>query len=127
MVVYGHRTLYADYLFHDLSDVFSQPSFDGLGEASWQTPEGGAATFEPLCSASVDKSDEAWKRYAFAGPEEMRDWLSWACDAASAVSPERDELVGGAARVLVLVTCNGRAFHPDTRTVTVFVSQGDAK
>ena len=33
-----------------------------------------------------------------------------------------DVLVATAERALVLVTCNGRAFYPDTRTVAVFVA-----
>ena len=31
---------------------------------------------------------------------------------------------GSAERALVLVTCNGRAYHPETRTVAVFVAPG---
>lgn len=123
LVVYGHRTLYASYLFHDLAGVYEQEAFDTLGTASWETPDAGETSFSPLCSASVDKADERWQRFAFTGEVEMREWLTWACDNASAVSADRENLVEDAGRVLVLVTCNGRPFYPTTRTVTVYVSE----
>lgn len=123
IVVYGHRTLYASYLFHDLAGVYEQEAFDTLGAASWETPDAGETGFSPLCSASVDKADERWQRFAFTGEVEMREWLTWACDNASAVSADCENLVEGAGRVLVLVTCNGRPFYPTTRTVTVYVSE----
>lgn len=126
MVVYGHRTLYANYLFHDLSGAFEQSAFDSLGSARWATEALGTTEFAPLCSASVDKSEDSWKRYAFAGAGEMREWLSWACSEASAVSADASDLVERASRVLVLVTCNGRPFYPDTRTVSVFVATEDS-
>lgn len=123
MVVYGHRTLYASYLFHDLAGVYEQGAFEALGEASWETPEGGATGFAPLCSVSVDKADERWQRFAFTGEEEMREWLAWACENSTARAGDHEGLVESAERVLVLVTCNGRPFYPDTRTVTVYVSE----
>ena len=127
MVVYGHRTLYESYLFHDLSGAFEQSAFDGLGTATWDTPGAGSSSFEPLCAASVDMADEAWHRYAFAGAEDMREWLSWAAGASSARAEGAEALAAGAERCLVLVTCNGRLLYPSTRTVTVFVSTGGSR
>lgn len=124
MVVYGHRTLYESYLFHDLSDVFEQGAFDDVGAATWETPSGTAATFRPLCAASVHMSDARWQRFSFESPTEMRDWLTWCVDEASAKAADADTLAEGAARCLVLVTCNGRPLYPETRTVTVFVAGG---
>ncbi len=124
MVVYGHRTLYESYLFHDLSGVYEQTAFDGLADASWETPSAGVATLEPLCAASVDMADEEWHRYAFAGVSDMREWLSWAVGASSARAEGADELAASATRALVLVTCNGALLYPSTRTVTVFVCEG---
>lgn len=122
MVVYGHRTLYESYLFHDLSGAFEQGAFDALGEASWETPAAGATAFEPLCSASVGMSDGRWQRYAFSGAAEMREWLAWAVARSSARAEGAEGLAAAAERCLVLVTCNGRPLYPETRTVTVFVT-----
>ena len=122
MVVYGHRTLYESYLFHDLSGCHEQAAFDALGEATWETPDAPAATFQPLCSASVQMSDERWHRYAFASTDDMREWLAWCVSASSAKAQGAGELAASAERCLVLVTCNGRSYYPETRTVTVLVA-----
>ena len=124
MVVYGHRTLYESYIFHDLSAACEQAAFDGVSTASWETPSHGIVGFKPLCAASVDMSDAQWQRFSFATTGEMRDWLSWCVDAASARSADAETLAADAGRCLVLVTCNGRAYHPSTRTVAIFVSEG---
>lgn len=120
-VVYGHRTAYESYLFHDVSPLFEQAALDAVGPATWETPAG-ATAFEPLCAASIDMSDARWQRFSSSDAEELRSWLAWACGEASAVRAGADELVATAERALVLVTCNGRAFYPDTRTVAVFVA-----
>lgn len=121
LVVYGHRTLYESYLFHDISPVYQQASFDALADATWVTQES-AATLSPLCAASVSMSDPNWQRFSFGTYEEMRDWLGWAVDSASARSADADLLAASARRVLILVTCNGRTYYPTTRTIAVFVS-----
>lgn len=123
MVVYGHRTLYRDYMFHDLSGAFEQGAFDALGAAAWSTPAGGHASLTPLCSASVDRWDTAWQSVSkVMDVQALRVWLDWAVSASSASNEAAGALASSATRALVLVTCNGRAFHPETRTVTVFVS-----
>lgn len=123
MVVYGHRTLYRDYMFHDLSGAFEQGAFDTLGPASWSTPAGGHASLAPLCSASVNRWDTAWQSVSkVKDVQALRVWLDWAVSASSASNEAAGALASAATRALVLVTCNGRAFHPETRTVTVFVS-----
>lgn len=123
MVVYGHRTLYRDYMFHDLSGAFEQGAFDALGPAKWSTPAGGDASLAPLCSASVDRWDTAWQSVSkVMDIQAIRVWLDWAVSASSASNGAAGALASSATRALVLVTCNGRAFHPETRTVTVFVS-----
>ena len=123
MVVYGHRTLYRDYMFHDLSGAFEQGAFDTLGPAKWSTPAGGDASLAPLCSASVDRWDAAWQSVAkVRDVQALRVWLDWAVSDSSASNGAAGALASSATRALVLVTCNGRAFHPETRTVTVFVS-----
>lgn len=120
MVVYGHRTAYESYLFHDVSPLFEQEALDAVGDATWETPEG-ATTLRPLCAASVNMGDARWQRFSFDGVEELRAWLAWACDEANAARADAAELAARAERALVLVTCNGRSFHPETRTVAVFV------
>ena len=126
MVVYGHRTLYRDYMFHDLSGAFEQGAFDALGPAKWSTPAGGDASLAPLCSASVDRWDAAWQSVAkVRDVQALRVWLDWAVSDSSASNGAAGALASSATRALVLVTCNGRAFHPETRTVTVFVSTSD--
>lgn len=123
MVVYGHRTLYRDYMFHDLSGAFEQGAFDALGPAAWSTPAGGDASLAALCSASVDRWDAAWQSVAkVRDVHALRVWLDWAVSASSASNDAAGALASSATRALVLVTCNGRPFHPETRTVTVFVS-----
>ena len=123
MVVYGDRTLYRDYMFHDLSGAFEQGAFDALGPAKWSTPAGGDASLAPLCSASVDRWDAAWQSVAkVRDVQALRVWLDWAVSDSSASNGAAGALASSATRALVLVTCNGRAFHPETRTVTVFVS-----
>lgn len=126
MVVYGHRTAYESYLFHDVSPLFEQEALDAVGDASWETPSSSAVAFRPLCAASVDMADARWQRFSFEDAVGLRDWLSWACGEADAVRPGAEGLVEGAERALVLVTCNGPAFYPDTRTVAVFVAGGGA-
>lgn len=121
MVVYGHRTAYESYLFHDVSPLFEQEALDAVGDATWETPEG-ATTLRPLCAASVNMGDARWQRFSFDGVEELRAWLAWACDEANAARADAAELAARAERALVLVTCNGRSFHPETRTVAVFVA-----
>ena len=121
MVVYGHRTLYESYLFHDISPIYDQGPFDAVGDAVWATP-GETTSFEPLCAASVSMSDPAWQRFSFDTYEEMREWLAWAVDNSGASSPDAELLSASARRVLVLVTCNGRTYYPTTRTIAVFVS-----
>lgn len=123
MVVYGHRTLYRDYMFHDLSGAFEQGTFDALGPAKWSTPAGGDASLAPLCSASVDRWDAAWQSVSkVRDVQALRVWLDWAVSDSSASNGAAGALASSATRALVLVTCNGRSFHPETRTVTVFVS-----
>lgn len=122
MVVYGHRTLYESYLFHDLSGAFEQGAFDALGTATWETPTGDAGVFRPLCAASAHMSDGDWQRFSFEDLAAMRGWLSWRAGTASARAADADALAGDAERCLVLVTCNGRPLYPETRTLTVFVS-----
>lgn len=123
MVVYGHRTLYRDYMFHDLSGAFKQSAFDALGPATWSTPDGGDTSLAPLCSASVNRWDTAWQSVSkVTDTQALRVWLDWAVSASSATNDAAGALASSATRALVLVTCNGRTFHPDTRTVTVFVS-----
>ncbi|WP_130811844.1 hypothetical protein [Olsenella sp. Marseille-P4559] len=108
-------------MFHDLSDAYEQGAFDAIGDASWATPAG-ATSFRPPCSASVHQDDPDWQHTSFAGPEGMRDWLAWACDNSTARAEGYQGLASSATRTLVLVICNGRPFHPDTRTVTVLVA-----
>lgn len=122
LVVYGHRTAYESYLFHDVSSLFEQDALDAVGAATWCTPDGGTTTFQPLCAASVDMGDALWQRYSFPIREELRAWLAWAFGEADAVRAGASELAGQADRALVLVTCNGRAFYPRTRTVAIFVA-----
>lgn len=121
VVVYGHRTAYESYLFHDVSPLFEQRALDAIGNAVWVTPEE-EARFRPLCAASIDKDDARWQRFSFPDAESLRSWLGWARSEASAARPDATELIADAERVLVLVTCNGRAFYPDTRTVALFVA-----
>lgn len=121
MYVYGHRTLYSDYMFHDLSGAFRQQAFSELGDALWDTPDGSRARFSPLCAASVDMSDADWQNFGAKDADQLRAWLSWALSASSAQASDAQELASKATRALVLVTCNGRISHPTTRTVTVFV------
>ena len=121
MVVYGHRTAYESYLFHDVSPLFDQAALDAVGLATWEIPEG-TTTFEPLCAASVDRGDARWQRFSFLGADELRTWLAWTCGEAGAVRAGAAELAATAERALVLVTCNGRAFYPQTRTIAVFVA-----
>ncbi len=123
LTIYGHHMLYAGSMFADLAPTFAQGSFDGLGTATWTTEASGVTTFRPLCASKVDKSDQAWQQFDFTDTEELREWLAEAVGTASAVSDDADALVGGAERVLVLVTCSGRAtYGARARTVTVFVS-----
>ena len=123
MVVYGHRTLYRAYMFHDLSGAFEQGTFDTLGPATWSTPAGGDASFAPLCSASVSRWDSAWQSAAkVMDTQALHVWLDWAVSASSAANDAAGALASSSIRALVLVTCNGRTYHPETRTVTVFVS-----
>lgn len=122
LMVYGHRTAYESYLFHDVSPLFEQRAFDGVGRATWHTPESDATTFSPLCAASVDEGDSRWMRTSFESADGLRAWLAWAVGESGATSGEAPRLVDAASRVLVLVTCNGRAFYPTTRTVAVFVT-----
>lgn len=122
MVVYGHRTAYESYLFHDVSPLWEQEALDAAGEATWETRSSGEATFRPLCAASVRMDDARWQPFSAKDPEGLREWLAWACEEADAVRSDAEPLVAQASRVLVLVTCNGRAFHPVTRTVAVFVA-----
>lgn len=121
LVVYGHRTLYESYLFHDISPVYQQETFDSLSNATWVT-QGDIATFEPLCAASVSMSDGNWQRFSFGSYEEMREWLGWAAENSGARSADVELLAASARRVLILVTCNGRIYYPTTRTIAVFVS-----
>lgn len=120
LIVYGHRTLYESYMFHDLADAFEPEPFSRLGSASWSTRSGQAA-FRPLCAASVRQDDQGWQRVG-GGTSELRSWLSWAVASSSASSPDAEAAIGTARRALVLVTCNGRPLHPRTRTVVVFVA-----
>ena len=120
-VVYGHRTAYESYLFHDVSPLFEQGELDAVGDATWLTPKD-AATFRPLCATSVYRGDARWQRFSFPDADDLRAWLTWACGEASAVREDAPELAATAERALVLVTCNGRAFYPDTRTVALFVT-----
>ena len=122
MVVYGHRTAYESYLFHDVSPLWEQQALDAACEATWETRPSGATTFRPLCAASVRMDDARWQPFSATGLEGLREWLAWACEGADAVRSDAEPLVAQASRALVLVACNGRAFHPVTRTVAVFVA-----
>lgn len=128
-VVYGHRTTYESYLFHDLSPLYEQERFDESGPAVWDTPDEGPIVFEPLCAASVDMAAEGWQASDVVDGLDLRLWLRWACEQASATAADSASLIEEARRALILVTCNGRAFYPETRTVVVYVSPelpGDA-
>ena len=122
MVVYGHRTAYESYLFHDVSPLWEQEALDAAGEATWETRTSGTTTFRPLCAASVRMDDARWQPFSAKGADELREWLVWAFEEADAVRSDARPLVTRASRALVLVTCNGRAFHPVTRTIAVFVA-----
>ena len=122
MVVYGHRTAYESYLFHDVSPLWEQEALDAAGEATWESRSSGTTTFRPLCAASVRMDDARWQPFSAKGADELREWLVWACEEADAVRSDARPLVTRASRALVLVTCNGRAFHPVTRTIAVFVA-----
>lgn len=122
MVVYGHRTSYVSYMFHDISPLYDQGPFDSVGEALWSTQAGGTTRFAPLCAASVDMGDTWWTGAGAAEGGGLREWLAQATSKASARSADAEKLIGSAERALVLVTCNGRAFKPTTRTVAVFVA-----
>lgn len=122
IVAYGHRTVYESYLFHDLSPLYGQESFDACGPAVWDTPDEGPVTFIPLCAASIDMRAEGWQASDLVEGPSLEVWLEWACSQASALSQDHEALVDSARRVLLLVTCNGRSFYPDTRTVIVYVS-----
>lgn len=122
MVVYGHRTAYESYLFHDVSPLFEQGSLDAVGTATWDTPDVGPTSFRPLCAASVDMGDARWRRCSFPSREDLREWLAWALGEADAVRAGSPGLAARAERALLLVTCNGRALYPQTRTVAVFVA-----
>ncbi|WP_273395313.1 class B sortase [Thermophilibacter mediterraneus] len=124
MVVYGHRTAYESYLFHDVSPLYEQGSLDAVGDATWQTPVSGTLTLAPLCAASVAMDDGRWQRFTAADEKDLRAWLSWALEEADATRSDAAACAGSAERALVLVTCNGRAYHPETRTVAVFVAPG---
>lgn len=120
VVAYGHRTVYRSYLFHDLSEMYKQDNFNGLGDATLAN-EDGSATFVPLCSADINRFNQDWQKKSASDTKDLREWLVWAKDNAQAKSARADELAAGATRALVLITCNGKTFYPETRTVTVFV------
>lgn len=120
LVVYGHRTAYVSYMFHDISPLYEQTSFDAQGPALWVTPSE-ALELEPLCAASVDMGDADWQRFEFGSVEELRSWLSWAVASSNARASDAEALAGRAKRALMLVTCNGRADHPTTRTLAIYV------
>lgn len=122
LMVFGHRTAYESYLFHDVSPLFEQQAFDGIGRAAWHTPGTGVTTFSPLCAASVDEGDSRWMPPVSEDPLELRAWLAWAVTESTARAAGAEAISSSALRALVLVTCNGRAFSPATRTVAVFVS-----
>lgn len=121
-MVYGHRTAYLGYLFHDLASCYDQSAFDRLGTARLYARDGSYADFRPLCSASTDRSDGTWQSCIGLSGDELRSWLSSMVPQASARSAGAQADAAAATRLLVLVTCNGRAFHPKTRTVVLFVS-----
>ena len=76
-----------------------------------------------VSNTSVDRWDAAWQSVAkVRDVQALRVWLDWAVSDSSASNGASGGLASSATRALVLVTCNGRAFHPETRTVTVFVS-----
>lgn len=121
MVVYGHRTLYEDFMFHGISGAWRQDAFDGVGAATWLTPAAGGTAFAPLCAASVEMTDRGWQHVG-GGTAELREWLSWAVENSDARAAGAAGLAASASRALVLVTCNGRLLHPTTRTVAIFVA-----
>lgn len=125
MVIYGHRTIYADYMFHDLEGVHDQAAFDALGDAVWSTPKA-TLSYRPLCSASIDMGDASWQPAIPMTTTDLRAWLASRVEASSARAQDAAPLAGSATSALMLVTCNGRAWHPSTRTVTLLVASGTA-
>ncbi|MCI6843623.1 MAG: class B sortase [Coriobacteriaceae bacterium] len=121
-VVYGHRTAYLGYLFHDLASCHEQPAFDRLGTARLYARDGSFTDYRPLCSASTDSSDGTWRSCIGLSGDGLRSWLSSMVPQASARAAGAQAEAAAATRLLVLATCNGRAFHPETRTVVLFVS-----
>lgn len=123
-VVYGHRTAYLGYMFHDLADCYDQGAFDRLGTARLDVPGTAPTTFEPLCATSVGRDDATWQGCLGLPGTSLPAWLAETLPKASARCATADADAASARRLLVLVTCNGRAFDPPTRTVVVFVSDG---
>ena len=121
-MVYGHRTAYLGYMFHDLVDCHEQSAFDSLGTARLYTPDGSSTDYRPLCAASTDRHDGTWQSCIGLSDDSLRSWLAAMVPKASATASDASSAAASASRLLVLVTCDGSAFHPESRTVVLFVA-----
>lgn len=125
LLIYGHHLLWSGEAFSELYRAWEPDHFSNVGEATWETPDGGAETLIPLCALRVDAGFADIQRFGFSGGrEEMREWLAGLLDKADARSRNAPELATQAQKAMTLVTCSSALPNRRWRTLVLFVETG---
>lgn len=106
--------------FSPLAGRYDQGAFDGLGRARWVVP-GREWWMEPLCALEVDADDSVVQGLP-SSTESLRPWLKGLLDRAPARCQDGEAQASSAEKALVTVTCTGRAFGREKRTLVVFTA-----
>ena len=126
ILVYGHRIGWTDEVFTPLADCYHQQRFDALGQARWESSDGAATVFHPLCALRVSASFAAIQRFSFDDLDDLRSWLNGIAAQADARVSDWEERIARTGRVLTLVTCSEANGHSATRTLVIFVANTPA-
>ena len=119
-LVYGHHLGMTQKMFSPVSQTYKQDVFDGLGDMTWDTPEG-THHLVPLFAMKVDMSYQPIQQYEFKDDAEMHEWLETLSKDASAFSDGWQDKAAKAKKIVTTVACSSLIAGQRPRTLTVFV------
>lgn len=119
-LVYGHHLGMTQKMFSPVSQTYKQDVFDGLGDMTWDTPEG-THHLVPLFAMKVDMSYQPIQEYSFKDDAKMHEWLTALSKDASAFSEGWEDKAAHAKKVVTTVACSSLIAGQRPRTLTVFV------
>ncbi|MBE6469004.1 MAG: class B sortase [Coriobacteriaceae bacterium] len=121
LLVFGHHVILDERAqFSPIHRSFIQEVFDGIGTATWHTPQNPPSRFHPVMAVRTTGKFELIQRFRFPDDEDLHAWLRDLLHRSHARAEDADKRIGAASQALTLCTCSSERAGGRDRTLVIF-------